>query len=262
MKLTSCFRTALCLSLAMTAFTPRVRSSPSMDQASELIRGQATNGIRGEIELLSSQGRLTDIVIWINDVSDATAASSQDTLINLERVTRNDWDYWMPTNSFCGPMELREENGRATAPRQPSDATLTNYHGQGFPIRPDVSSMAAYPVTYRLKDEHWRYFGRFTNGYSGPGVFPLPLFLTSPRSELVRFQPKNISATNDVYPVATLYDRRFQLEDYFEMRAPGKYQLTVQPKIYHRLATNDDICVRIDLPPITATFKWAGEKTK
>lgn len=55
---------------------------------------------------------------------------------------------------------------------------------------------------------------------------------------------------------------QFQLEDYFKIEESGNYKLTVWPKIYKRASTNDDICHRIDLPPVTVVIKWEGQPSK
>jgi len=49
---------------------------------------------------------------------------------------------------------------------------------------------------------------------------------------------------------------RFHLEDYFDIKKPGDYHLTVWPKIYKRAGPTNDLCERIDLPPVTAAVKW------
>jgi hypothetical protein len=48
---------------------------------------------------------------------------------------------------------------------------------------------------------------------------------------------------------------RFEVGDYFDVKEPGEYKLTVWPKIYKRLSADDDKCQRIDLPPVTAIIK-------
>lgn len=45
----------------------------------------------------------------------------------------------------------------------------------------------------------------------------------------------------------------FSLTNFFNIATPARYQLTVWPKIYKRSSTNDDVCLRIDLLPITTT---------
>lgn len=68
-------------------------------------------------------------------------------------------------------------------------------------------------------------------------------------------EPRSLKSSHDTLA-------QFQLEDYFDIREPGDYQLTVWPKIYKRASTNDDICRRIDLPPVTVTIKWNGATKK
>jgi hypothetical protein len=54
----------------------------------------------------------------------------------------------------------------------------------------------------------------------------------------------------------------FRVPDYYDIPKPGEYTLTIWAKIYKRASTNDDICRRIDLPPVAVTFQWRGESTK
>jgi hypothetical protein len=51
---------------------------------------------------------------------------------------------------------------------------------------------------------------------------------------------------------------RFKLEDVFEMKKPGDYVLTVWPKVYRVLRNDDDLCERIDLPPISLKINWTN----
>jgi hypothetical protein len=48
------------------------------------------------------------------------------------------------------------------------------------------------------------------------------------------------------------------LTSYFHITRPGEYRLTVWPKIYRRMSTNDVECFRMDLAPVTIPFKWNG----
>ena len=59
-----------------------------------------------------------------------------------------------------------------------------------------------------------------------------------------------------------LYEPWYPLRDFFAIKEPGEYILTVWPKIYHRISTNSLDCERLDLPPVTATFKWDGDTVK
>jgi len=43
---------------------------------------------------------------------------------------------------------------------------------------------------------------------------------------------------------------RFDLKDYFDVE-PGEYVLTIWPKVYKQVKEDDDLCVLVDLPPIS-----------
>ena len=51
----------------------------------------------------------------------------------------------------------------------------------------------------------------------------------------------------------------FEITDWFPVRKPGEYRLTIWPKVYKRLKENDDLCQRIDLPPVSVTIKGEGK---
>jgi hypothetical protein len=140
----------------------------------------------------------------------------------------------MPTNCFCGPIELRDGTGRRLRL-----------------LKPQVASSNAYPATYNSQTERSNHF-RLIQWYPGPKIFPPPLFATSTRSELVRFQ----LGGQERPPGSTLFVRWFQLAEYFDLKDSGEYTLTVWPKIYRRSETNRDICIRMNLPPVTASFRW------
>ena len=122
----------------------------------------------------------------------------------------------MATNSFCGPVELRDAKGRS------------------LPLlKPEVSQPDAYPARYSLSDEDANFIHRH-GAYLGPGIFPEPVLAVHSSSDLAKFN----------------------LEEYFDLKEPGEYLLTVWPKIYKRAAKGADVCERIDLPPVTVTIKW------
>jgi hypothetical protein len=259
MKTTLSFRNTYFLSVVLMTFVPRAWAEQDTNQTSTLTYGEVTNGIRGEIELISFQRRPTDIFVFVNHVADTNFVRPNFYAI-YDKLITNDWDYWMPTNSFCGPIELRDSTGRKLPPLKPDPSRLKNYKGDELPLDPEVSSLASYPPTYSLQTESARHFRQF-RWYSGPGIFPMVLFFTSPRSDLVRFIIRDPSKPKEPAPVPTLFERWFQLTDYFDIKQPGEYQLTVWPKIYKRSATNSDICERIDIPPVTVTIKWDGKSS-
>jgi len=42
--------------------------------------------------------------------------------------------------------------------------------------------------------------------------------------------------------------------EHFTAKNPGGYKIVLWPKIYHKSGTNADVLLRIDLPPVEATF--------
>jgi hypothetical protein len=111
---------------------------------------------------------------------------------------------------------------------------MHNAAGDTIPLlKPEVASQEAYPASYSLKLVSLLLANNVGRGSALPGV---------------------ISGANA--------ELSFHLTDYFKIEEPGNYQLTVWPKIYKRVSTNDDICQRIDLPPVTVTIKWDGVSNK
>lgn len=101
-------------------------------------------------------------------------------------------------------------------------------------LKPEVNSQDSYPNTYNLKIMRKLLMGENTY-WSGP---PVPYALIG----------------SDV-PIS------FYLKDYFKIDEPGEYQLTVWPKIYKRISQTNDLCQRIDLPPVAVTINWSGNST-
>jgi hypothetical protein len=121
--------------------------------------------------------------------------------------------YYMATNLFCGPMELRDSADQPVALRVSS-----------------IASPEAYPMCYSLRAAEDALMRRYSV-YSGP---PLPTPLMGYVAQL----------------------SMFHLEDYFALKQSGKYQLTVWPKVYKWLSATNDLCYRIDVPPVSVTVKW------
>jgi hypothetical protein len=95
-------------------------------------------------------------------------------------------------------------------------------------LRPDLNSLNAYPDSYNLMSMHYLLMTQYTH-YSGP---PLP-------------------RTTELIP-------SFCITNLFKIKEAGEYQLMIWPKIYKRSATNDDVCERIDLPPVTIPIQLDG----
>jgi hypothetical protein len=161
------------------------------------------------------------------------------------------WGYWMPTNSFCGPVEVFDRSGRAVPRVRRSGSILTNYSRGEVPLDVEPSDFSGYPAAYDLRMAHARYFSQFTF-YSGPRIFPVPLFVVSPRSELARF----VIGEEGRLLAATPFERSFQLDDFFDLRQPGEYTVRVWPKIYKLSTQSTNLCERIDLPPISVGIRW------
>lgn len=99
------------------------------------------------------------------------------------------------------------------------------------PIQADIVSKSAYPANFSFKSakEHNPHPTMF---------FPVPLI----------YSP---------YQLAT-----FSLTNYFNVKETGEYKLTVWPKVYKRASTNDDLCKRIDVPPVTVPINITAERFK
>jgi hypothetical protein len=52
----------------------------------------------------------------------------------------------------------------------------------------------------------------------------------------------------------------FRIEDLFEIKKAGDYVLTVWPKIYRQVKNDDDLCERIDVPPISLKIHWSPSR--
>lgn len=235
----------LFIGVCIVMFASQVEGAGNTNESSILISGPATNGLCGEIDVVShaALGRPVELLIlvrqldWTNGRADK--GDSLEALLDKMRKQDNT-DYLMATNAFCGPIELLDSRGQRLSP-----------------LKPEVSSMSSYPSSYSQQAANLNYFRRYQI-YSGPGVFPLPLMLSSPRDELVRFQICRAIKAGTPRPYGGLYDRIFPLTDYFDIKEPGQYTFTVWPKIYKRSNTNNDTYNRMDLPPVSAVIDWNG----
>jgi hypothetical protein len=197
--------------------------------SAQLTKGQSANGIYAEIEVNWNTNKYLSptITIFAIDLNADNIFGGKNLGTNwLETFAHdlqyNHWLYFEAANSFCGPIELRDTMGQ--------EVPLINT---------SASSPEAYPSSYSLSAEWSRHFTNHQPTVSlRPKIFPLPL--VRPTSQLTKFQ----------------------LEDYFDIKEPGEYKLTVWPKIYKRASPNDDLCQRIDLPPVSVTIKWNGDAQK
>jgi len=125
--------------------------------------------------------------------------------------------YWGATNSFCGPMELVSESGKKMRL-----------------LKPEILSPQHYPEKFDLRPLHDDFWNKAAKSFSTHDEIPghvLPEFLTE---------------GNRPYQY-----RYFNLNEFFKVKKPGDYKLTVWPVIYRRSSTNDDMYEKIDVPPVT-----------
>lgn len=108
---------------------------------------------------------------------------------------------------------------------------LADDAGRKIPVlKPEVNKMEAYPRSFKLGEMR-------KNGiafWRGPAL------------------PRPLAGAN--VPMG------FPLEKYYKLKKNGTYQLTVWPIIYKRLSTNDDLCVRMDLAPVTIPVDFSRER--
>jgi hypothetical protein len=201
--------------------------------------GMATNGFCGELRVSwdDDHRRLPRIAVWVVDLAGVRAAEIAVANTNLARHEVPTWAFgethWDMTNwrgTIIRRMRYNEWLYYMATNFFCGPIELQSSSGRKLPaLKPEVCAMEGYPVAYR--------FGTATNNvrqsddYHGP---PIP-------NGLGNFHPRLAS---------------FPLGDYFEVKEPGEYTLTVWPKIYKRSASDADLCQRIDLPPVTVTIKW------
>jgi hypothetical protein len=211
------------LLLLVSAFALMPSAAPAQLLGNEMTYGGVTNCICGGVTVHQGPGpnRALVISVFVTNSSPIPHFQQEEYGTNwlrpfLEKVSNNDWLYYMPTNSFCGPVELRDA------------------HGEEVPsLKPELSEPDAYPARYSLSAENENYFRRY-QAYRGPGSFPLPLLGVRSFSEMAKLS----------------------LAEYFDVKERGEYRFTVWPKMYKRMAKTNDLCERVDLPPVTVTVKW------
>lgn len=143
-----------------------------------------------------------------------------DSMVLIHQDPSSNWVYFMATNSFPGPVELRDSSGEKVPL-----------------LKPHLNSPEAYPPSFSLSAMHRVLMGRIRGHWDGlPPWFPKPLV-----------PDKDTTAT---------MPGQFALEDYCDIKKPGRYVLTIWPKIYKRVTKGADICQRIDVPPVAVSFNW------
>lgn len=183
------------------------------------------------------------------------------------------WNWGLPTNGICGEAEVLWDNGGDESPVIAVSVVNTNINGfLGEPTPKNSHEIA--PILQKMFSGTMLFFAptnqfcgpvelENTNGMKIPPLKPqissrnsYPAFfslsaVTKSKHNPLNFFPRPLGSWRDSLA-------RFPLDDYFDIKKPGTYQLTVWPKIYKRASTNDDICHRIDLPPVSVTIKWNG----
>ncbi len=188
----------------------------------EIIWGIPTNGITAglEISYYSKQGRGSS-AFEINVFLKRHGSVIPPPGTNLPT-------FWGCTNSFCGPIDLRDSDG--------NEIPL---------LKSNVTSPGCYPDTLNWQQMNDDYIRQLK---SHPDMLGVP----SMSGKL----PENfLSVAGARYILVEFY-----LNDYFELKEDKEYQFTVWPKLYELSSTNGDVYQRIDIPPVTIPIQWSGEQ--
>jgi hypothetical protein len=207
----------------------------------------------------------------------AHADGGADHELELARKTAQQWTWGLPTNGIVGGVY-------ATAgPEAPKTEYRIYVHEQfellagSFPptfySEPNGNGIAQGWFLKKSGDTNWggMYF-KATNYFCGPVILrdsngvevpPRDRNLVSDATYPPSFRHLELGSLDDLHRkiASPLFGRlpqlaRFKLEDIFEMKKSGDYVLTVWPKIYRQLKNDDDLCERIDVPPISVKVRW------
>jgi hypothetical protein len=216
-----------------------------IDEArSESTLGKATNGLQGAVRLISHSysNNYGEIVVFVNRINERGEPQQLPAQRELEeRLANNDFDIFMAPNTFCGPVEVRDDQGNTVRS-----------------LKPEVTGRDAYPPFLSLKEEHSKFFSAGTNKlviWNGAQMFPVPLMVLRSSEELARFEIVGKAEADSVRRQDKYFRRTLVLGDYFDIKEAGEFTFTFSPKIYQRTATNGDVCARVDLPPVSVKIK-------
>ncbi len=185
------------------------------------LANSGTNGLFAWAELFHPSGGTLAVQINVHLVPNTNYPYFEPSITNGDAwwlMQYKRWPYYAATNLFCGLIILRDNTGK-TLPL----------------LKPEVDNISAYPHAFNIAGAARAMRGN-AMVYHGAD---LPRQLT----------PMGFNYETDALPW-------FKLTDYFDLETSGEYQLTVWPKIYKRSATNDDLCERIDLPPVNIPIHW------
>jgi hypothetical protein len=211
----------------------------------------------------------------------AHADTESDEQLELARQTVSQWTWGIPTNGVVGGIYVSSNLPDHKTEYRVYVHEQFNVSGDSLPptFHSEPNSNA-FPQGWFLKkfgDKSLagRYF-EATNNFCGPVTLCDSNGIQAPlrRPELVSaaaypssFRPSELGMLDALHNrMATpLFGRLpalagFKLEDLFEIKKPGDYVLTVWPKIYRRLKNDDDLCERIDVPPISLKIHWSPSR--
>jgi len=189
--------------------------------ASQWTWGASTNGVVGGIYVGLPTGHETEYRIFVHEQFKVSVGSLPPTLYSEPNSNAfpQGWFLKQLGDTNMAGMYFKATNYFC------GPVTLRYSDGIQVPLRSDLVSVAAYPSSFR----------RLDLGY------------------LDDFHAKTATRLFGRLPELA----RFKLEDIFVMKEQGDYVLTVWPKIYRQLKNGDDLCERVDLPPISLKIHWA-----
>ena len=183
-----------------------------------IIWGEAANGIKAGVKIHYNEYSPVWVTMHLHRSGETLPYSFPGTSNSVTNDMQLAPLYLDNTNSFCGPVELKDADGKVVPM-----------------IKPDVSLTESYPD--RLSWMHLCLLNAphtIAPGYRGPD------FLTD-------------GTDTKIYQV-----NGFFLTNYFKMGKTGEYKLTIWPKVYKQSEKDKDLYQRIDIPPVKATIKWTG----
>lgn len=205
--------------LASQAHAKGAVQRPGSSTKAGRVWGASTNGVTGWIHAQGGDEPFVYVGVQVPPDANTSLAAAGKTNELPSWAADKTSQYFMWTNPFCGPMELRDGHGRIV-----------------LPLKQEMNVPDVFPSQFDLvlvKSNLWFQHMR-TGFYSGP---TLPSKVRVPWMQL----------------------SCFRLKDCFKLQAPGEYRLTVWPKIYKRVSPASRVCRRIDVPPVTVTIEFGGK---
>lgn len=217
------------------------------DQSAGWRLGEATNGIYGEVQVVwrGDQNQIPEVYVFVNEGTH-----------NSNALLAPTWSWWDqgPQRGTSSDDNFR---GFGEAPNPKTD-WITKWYTRDNASWPYHMATNSFCGPIELVNAERVKLPSLKPAMNSPGAYPAFISFRAIGANIPADDPPHTKRSDFPKPLIGAHPclARIKVGDLFNIKEPGEYYFTVWPKIYMCSVTNSDTRVRVDVPPVTVSFKY------